>query len=109
MINIFYKLVADDGIILAIGYASARDEEELFWSIDEFTDPTMVLIRKASKFGFCANTKINRDLGGLEVRKKSSECSYEMIEALNDLNEWIKPDIVGSRIVVPWLSKMRLK
>lgn len=80
-----------------IGFAQGRDLTELFWAIDEVTDPYQVeicwLIGKHKDFSLFFDMNDQRDITNVEVGEAVAPEVYEP----NEFGKWIKLDWQGVR------------
>lgn len=105
MINVYFRTIDENGDTGYFGYASAKNGEDLFWLIDEFIDPHQVQIRNDNGgAGFLTKTKSYKNTSYRSLKNKAEFSGGSWDVAMSQA-KWIKPEILGSNIIVPWSKK----
>ena len=76
-----------------IGFAVARNKYQLFWVIDQYTNPLNVEIKKVHTGSYCKLQEITEH--GDEIDVEISELEFDLMEPLFNDDGWKKPNWKG--------------
>jgi len=85
MIAYYFRVMETDGTPTNYsGFVFGRDINDVFWAIDEFTDPYGVEIKSAAGIaGYCLKNNGDEDYSEIEISQRHQP---------SDLSTWKKPD-----------------
>jgi hypothetical protein len=77
-----------------VGIAFARDDKELFWTIDEFGDPYSVELANLKQAGMCIKCDVNNGDIEAEINSSEVEITGHFTDAVSmpDTCKWKKAD-----------------
>lgn len=84
----FFRFLGDNGPTGWVGFALARNMDEMFWQIDEHGDPYSAEIKTTDRFSWCAMLKNDN----YEQHEICETCPIFVEE-----HEWRKPSWVRER------------
>lgn len=91
MIAYFFRFLDDEGPNNWVGFALARNQDDMLWQIDEHGDPYACEVQSVTNFSFCARWDDEED----------NYANHEISQAcpmLADQSKWRKPPWVRQQI-----------
>jgi hypothetical protein len=104
VIAYFFRFVNQDGPTGWFGFAVARDQDQMFWQIDEHGPANACEIQTATEFSWCGfwTDGNDADEGGAFGDHEVSESAYGLPDASKwRTPPWVVRDLEAARVAKP--------